>query len=118
MTIPKNDYIVAEKNFCFHRENTLREERNNVRIYAGFGPMGCQTGFYLLVRNSRSPKEVFAMTKEVLRQIYDHKGEVFGKSAIECGHYENLSLAAAKAEAATYLAVLEEQTNMDFTYPE
>lgn len=31
----KNDYIVAEKNFCFHRENTLREERNNVRIYAG-----------------------------------------------------------------------------------
>ena len=56
------------------------------------------------------------MTKEVLRQIYDHKGEVFGKSAIECGHYENLSLAAAKAEAATYLAVLEEQTNMDFTY--
>ena len=83
-----------------------------------FGPMGCQTGFYLLVRNSRSPKEVFAMTKEVLGQIYDHKGEVFGKSAIECGHYENLSLAAAKAEAATYLAVLEEQTNMDFTYPE
>ena len=83
-----------------------------------FGPMGCQTGFYLLVRNSRSPKEVFAMTKEVLRQIYDHKGEGFGKSAIECGHYENLSLAAAKAEAATYLAVLEEQTNMDFTYPE
>ena len=68
-----------------------------------FGPMGCQTGFYLLVRNSRSPKEVFAMTKEVLRQIYDHKGEVFGKSAIECGHYENLSLAAAKAEAATIL---------------
>lgn len=35
LTIPKNDYIVAEKNFCFHRENTLREERNNVRIYAG-----------------------------------------------------------------------------------
>ena len=58
------------------------------------------------------------MTKEVLRQIYDHKGEVFGKSAIECGHYENLFLAAAKAEAATYLTVLEEQTNMDFTYPE
>ena len=81
-------------------------EMGNEVVY--FGPMGCQTGFYLLVRNSRSPKEVFAMTKEVLRQIYDHKGEVFGKSAIECGHYENLSLAAAKAEAATYLAVLEE----------
>ena len=78
-------------------------EMGNEVVY--FGPMGCQTGFYLLVRNSRSPKEVFAMTKEVLRQIYDHKGEVFGKSAIECGHYENLSLAAAKAEAARKNAV-------------
>ena len=83
-----------------------------------FGPMGCQTGFYLLVRNNRSPKEVFAMTKQVLQQIFAHEGEVFGASAIECGHYENLSLAAAKAEAATYLAVLEEQTNLEFTYPE
>jgi S-ribosylhomocysteine lyase len=46
-------------------------EMGNEVVY--FGPMGCQTGFYLLVRNSRSPKEVFAMTKEVLRQIYDHK---------------------------------------------
>ena len=44
-------------------------EMGNEVVY--FGPMGCQTGFYLLVRNSRSPKEVFAMTKEVLRQIYD-----------------------------------------------
>ena len=82
-----------------------------------FGPMGCQTGFYLLVRNSRSPKEVFAMTKEVLRQIYDHKGEVFGKSAIECGHYENLDIELAKEECRTYLEVLENQTNMEFTYP-
>ena len=58
------------------------------------------------------------MTKEVLRQIMIIKERYSDKSAIECGHYENLSLAAAKAEAATYLAVLEEQTNMDFTYPE
>ena len=37
-----------------------------------FGPMGCQTGFYLLVRDRRSPKEVFEMTKKVLRQTIDH----------------------------------------------
>ena len=60
-----------------------------------FGPMGCQTGFYLLVRSAQSPKEVFDMTKKVLKQIIDHEGEVFGASAIECGHYENLSLEAA-----------------------
>jgi S-ribosylhomocysteine lyase len=83
-----------------------------------FGPMGCQTGFYLLVRNSRSPQEVFALTKQVLQQTIDHKGEVFGAHAIECGHYENLSLEAAQKEAKSYLAVLNAQTNMAFTYPE
>lgn len=83
-----------------------------------FGPMGCQTGFYLLVREDRSPKEVFEMTKRVLRQTIDHEGPVFGASAIECGHYENLSLEAAKTEAKTYLEVLNAQTNMEFTYPE
>lgn len=83
-----------------------------------FGPMGCQTGFYLLVRDSRSPMEVFEMTKQVLKQTIAHEGEVFGASAIECGHYENLSLEAAKKEAKFYLGVLEAQTNLAFTYPE
>ena len=91
-------------------------EMGNDVVY--FGPMGCQTGFYLLVRKNRSPKEVFEMTKKVLQQIYDHEGAVFGASAKECGHYENLSLAAAEAEAAAYLTVLENQKNMEFTYPE
>lgn len=83
-----------------------------------FGPMGCQTGFYLLVRSVRSPKEVFEMTKKVLQQTADHEGPVFGASAIECGHYENLSLEAAKTEAKSYLEVLEAQKNLDFTYPQ
>ena len=82
-----------------------------------FGPMGCQTGFYLLVRAARSPKEVFEMTKKVLQQTIDHEGPVFGASAVECGHYENLSLEAARIEAKSYLSVLEAQKNMEFTYP-
>lgn len=83
-----------------------------------FGPMGCQTGFYLLVRDNQSPKDVYEMTKQVLKQTMDHEGPVFGASAKECGHYENLSLEAAKTEASTYLEALEQQTNMEFTYPE
>lgn len=83
-----------------------------------FGPMGCQTGFYLLVRDRRSRMEVFEMTKKVLGQTLAHEGGVYGASAIECGHYENLSLEAAKKEAERYLAVLKAQTNMEFTYPE
>ena len=82
-----------------------------------FGPMGCQTGFYLLVRDTE-PREVFELTRVILQQIIDHEGEVFGASAIECGHYENLSLEDAQAECKTYLEVLNAQTNMEFTYPE
>lgn len=82
-----------------------------------FGPMGCQTGFYLLVRESVAPKAVFEQTKQVLEKILAHDCAVFGASAKECGHYENLSLDEAKAECETYLAVLKAQTNLDFTYP-
>lgn len=89
-------------------------EMGNEVVY--FGPMGCQTGFYLLVREVE-PKKVFQITKEVLSQIIAHEGEVFGASAAECGHYENLDLEIAKEECRIYLAVLEKQTNMEFSYP-
>lgn len=82
-----------------------------------FGPMGCQTGFYLVVKKV-APIKVFEVTKDVLQKTIDHDGDVFGKSAIECGHYENLSIDAAKKEAAYYLDVLNKQTNMEFTYPD
>ena len=82
-----------------------------------FGPMGCQTGFYLLVKDL-APVAVFEKTKEILKQILAYEGPVFGASAIECGNYRNLDLDLAKTEAAGYLAVLEGQTNMNFTYPE
>lgn len=82
-----------------------------------FGPMGCQTGFYLLVRNAND-KHVFEITKHVLQQIVEHDGPVFGASAVECGNYRNLDITAAKTECATYLEVLKQQTNMEFTYPQ
>jgi S-ribosylhomocysteine lyase len=81
-----------------------------------FGPMGCQTGFYLLVKNQK-PADVFAITKEVLAQILAYEGPVFGASAVECGNYRNLDLAAAKEECRAYLDVLEKQDNPGFTYP-
>lgn len=82
-----------------------------------FGPMGCQTGFYLLVRDMK-PTEVFAYTKKWLQQTIDHDGPVFGASAIECGNYANLDIALAKEECKKYLEVLNNQDNMEFTYPE
>lgn len=80
-----------------------------------FGPMGCQTGFYLLVKD-RTPEEVFRCTKTVLRQILDHEGEVFGASRKECGNYKNLSLAAAKAEVRDYYEILSRWEDMTFAY--
>lgn len=79
-----------------------------------FGPMGCQTGFYLLVRNADHEK-VLAVLMDVLEKILAYEGEVFGASQIECGNYKNLSLEAAKKECAAYLAVLKSKNN-DFQY--
>ncbi|MBP3524006.1 MAG: S-ribosylhomocysteine lyase [Clostridia bacterium] len=81
-----------------------------------FGPMGCQTGFYLLVRNADNAT-VLAEVKKTCERILAHEGPVFGAARIECGNYRNLSLEAAKVEAARYLAELNarEQT---FIYEE
>ena len=82
-----------------------------------FGPMGCQTGFYFLVKDL-APVEVFELTIEILEDIIAYEGPVFGASAIECGNYANLDLALAKEEATRYLEVLNNWENMEFTYPE
>ena len=80
-----------------------------------FGPMGCQTGFYLLIRNA-DHGEVLREMKEVLRLIVAHEGDVFGRSEIECGNYRTLSAEKAKAEAAAYLDYLESH-EQNFEYP-
>ena len=79
-----------------------------------FGPMGCQTGFYLLVRNAENEK-VLAVLKETLEKVINHEGEVFGASQIECGNYKNLDIALAKKECKKYLEILNGYTP-DFKY--
>lgn len=81
-----------------------------------FGPMGCQTGFYLLMRNADNA-QVLETVKQVLREILAYEGPMPGSSRKECGNYRNLSLAAGKAECRAYLAVLE-ASEPDFRYRE
>lgn len=88
------------------------EISNNV-IY--FGPMGCQTGFYLLVSDV-SKERVLDVIIETLEKIISHDGDMFGATRKECGNYKNLSLDDAKAECEKYLAVLKSGKN-DFEYP-
>ncbi len=80
-----------------------------------FGPMGCQTGFYLLVRDAENA-EILSVVKDILRKIIAHDGPVPGASRVECGNYKSLDLSLAKRECKRYLAVLESREN-DFTYP-
>lgn len=81
-----------------------------------FGPMGCQTGFYLLVRNADN-ESVLREVRLTLARILAHEGPVFGASSRECGNYRNLNLESAKVEAQRYLAELDARP-VTFTYEE
>lgn len=76
-----------------------------------FGPMGCRTGFYLLVRNADN-SEVLSVVLEVLSKIAYEADQMFGATRVECGNYLELDLDSAKREAKRYLDILSsrEQT--------
>ena len=82
-----------------------------------FGPMGCQTGFYLLVRDSVSADTVLKTIFDVLLQTVNHTGDVFGKSEIECGNYKTLELETAKKMCAEYYEKIKGLTKI-LTYKE
>ena len=77
------------------------------------GPMGCRTGFYLLVRNADNQK-VLEITKRILADIIAYDGEVFGASRKECGNYRDLDLEKAKAECRRYLKALEKEQTFEY----
>ena len=81
-----------------------------------FGPMGCQTGFYLLIRDAKN-EETLEVVFDILEKIINHDGEMPGAKREECGNYKNLDLESAKAEARKYLEVLRSSDN-NFRYPE
>ena len=81
-----------------------------------FGPMGCQTGFYLLVRNADN-EAVLREVRLTLERILAHEGPVFGASSRECGNYRKLSAQAAKYEAQRYLEALDARP-VTFCYEE
>lgn len=85
--------------------------KNNV-LY--FGPMGCRTGFYLLVRDVEA-KTVLKELIIALEKTISHEGEIFGGTRKECGNYRCLDLACAKTECKRYLDVLKSR-NWDFKY--
>lgn len=82
-----------------------------------FGPMGCQTGFYLLVDgNQVSDAEAVELVKETFAAGAVFEGPMPGKSAAECGNYINLDVELAKKQCAVYSEIVREWTVEKLAY--
>jgi S-ribosylhomocysteine lyase len=83
-----------------------------------FGPMGCRTGFYLLLAGDYESADVVELVKNCFAFIRDFRGEVPGASAKDCGNYLDMNLPMANYWGAKYANLL---TNIDrerLIYPE
>ncbi|MDD5900118.1 MAG: S-ribosylhomocysteine lyase [Lachnospiraceae bacterium] len=83
-----------------------------------FGPMGCRTGFYLLLAGDYESADILPLLRELFTFIRDYKDEVPGASAIACGNYLDMNLPMANYYGARYLEVLEHMTEDRMKYPE
>lgn len=83
-----------------------------------FGPMGCRTGFYLLLAGDYESRDVVNMVTECFRFIAAYEGEIPGACAKDCGNYLDLNLPMAKYYAKKYLQVLENIRPEQLIYPE
>lgn len=81
-----------------------------------FGPMGCRTGCYLIVRDRLKPQQVIDLVKETFEFIRDYEGEIPGDKKEECGNYLDHDLHGAKAEGKTMCRVLNDWTVEDLKY--
>ena len=83
-----------------------------------FGPMGCRTGFYLLLVGDMSSRDVLPLVRDCFRFIRDFQGEVPGASAKDCGNYLDMNLPMANYWGKKYTALLENITEDRLVYPE
>ena len=84
-----------------------------------WGPMGCLTGFYLILKGSRSPREIFGLILKAFKSVSDAK-EVPGTAPENCGDYLMHNLGMAKWYAAEFAQYLEENAENPaiFVYPQ
>lgn len=83
-----------------------------------FGPMGCRTGFYLLMAGDLTSRDVLPLVTDCFRFIRDYRGEVPGASPKDCGNYLDMNLSMANYWGKRYTALLETITDEHLHYPE
>ena len=83
-----------------------------------WGPMGCLTGFYLILKNDRAPQEIYGLILKAFRAVANAQ-EVPGATEVNCGNYRMHNLEMAKWYAAEFAAYLEANAGKPeiFTYP-
>ncbi|MDF2944038.1 MAG: luxS [Herbinix sp.] len=84
-----------------------------------FGPMGCRTGFYLLLGGDYESKDIIPLLTELYEFIRDFTGDIPGASAENCGNYSDMNLELAKNYAQKFLdEILYNIDEVHLTYPE
>ena len=84
-----------------------------------WGPMGCLTGNYLLLKGMLQPEDILEVIKETFSFIASYEGEIPGAKPMDCGNWSLHDLDAARADAKKYLEeVLEKATLENLRYPE
>ena len=106
MTSPNDEPVMntAEVHTIEHLAATfLRNHAEYADKTIYFGPMGCRTGFYLILAGSYESKDIVPLLKEMYRFMADFEGEVPGASAKDCGNYLDMNLPMAKYLAGKFL---------------
>ena len=83
-----------------------------------FGPMGCRTGFYLLLAGDLSSEAVLPLVMGCFKFIWEYEGEIPGASAKDCGNYTDMDLPLAKLWAKRYYELLRDIPEDRLVYPD
>lgn len=120
-TSPNEEPVMntAEMHTIEHLAATyLRNEPNWKDKVLYFGPMGCRTGFYLLLAGEYSSEEVLDLVKSCFMFVADFRGDVPGASAKDCGNYLDMNLPMANYWGQKYSRLLENIDKSRLVYPE
>ncbi len=120
LTKPNDEPVMntAEMHTVEHLAATyLRNEPAWKEQVLYFGPMGCRTGFYLLMKGDLSSKQVLPLVLDCFRFIAEYRGEVPGASVKDCGNYLDMNLPMANYWGRKYAALLETIDDSRLVYP-
>ena len=121
LTSPNEEPVMntAEIHTMEHLAATyLRNEPNWKENVLYFGPMGCRTGFYLLMKGDLTSEDILPLVLDCFRFIANFEGDVPGASARDCGNYLDMNLPMANYWGRHYAALLENITSDRLVYPE